>query len=117
MTRISFYALALLAFQICFVDSPESRAVRPAGGAPQASPEDGPRAGELRRDETPAKVVMRTFESQIYDVRSAAEAMPEDKWSYRPAAGAFKDENPAGGPAEVRTFAEQVKHVACSNFA
>ena len=60
---------------------------------------------------------MRTFESQIYDVRSAAEAMREDKWSYRPAAGSFKDEKPAGGPAEVRTFAEQVKHVACSNFA
>jgi len=58
---------------------------------------------------------MRTFESQIYDVRSAAEAMPEDKWSYRP--GLFKDEKPPGGPAEVRTFAEQVKHVACSNFA
>jgi len=60
---------------------------------------------------------MRTFESQIYDVRSAGEAMPEDKWSYRPAAGSFKYEKPAGGPAEVRTFAEQVKHVACSNFA
>src|SRR5689334_9875842 len=60
---------------------------------------------------------MRTFESQIYDVRSAAEAMPGDKWSYRPAAGSFKDEKPAGGPAELRTFAEQVKHVACSNFA
>jgi len=117
MTRISFYALALAAFQIYFADSPESRAVRPAGGAPQASSQHRPTAAELSRDETPGKAVMRTFESQIYDVRSAAEAMPGDKWSYRPAAGSFKDEKPAGGPAEVRTFAEQVKHVACSNFA
>ena len=60
---------------------------------------------------------MRTFEFQEYDVRSAAEAMPEDKWDFRPAAGMFKNERPEFGPAEVRTFAEQVKHVACSNFA
>src|SRR5262245_66109840 len=100
MTRIFFYALALVAFH-----------------APQASSQHRPTAAELSRDETPGKAVMRTFESQIYDVRSAAEAMPEDKWSYRPAAGSFKDEKPPGGPGEVRTFAEQVKHVACSNFA
>ena len=34
--------------------------------------------------------------------------MPEDKWSFAPTAGAFKG---------VRTFAEQVKHVACANYA
>ena len=60
---------------------------------------------------------MRTFEFQEYDVRSAAEAMPEEKWDFRPAAGMFKNEKPEFGPAEVRTFAEQVKHLACSNFA
>jgi hypothetical protein len=38
----------------------------------------------------------------------AAEAMPEDKWSFKPSDGAFDG---------VRTFAEQVKHVACSNEA
>jgi uncharacterized damage-inducible protein DinB len=37
-----------------------------------------------------------------------AEAMPEDKWSFRPTQGAFTD---------VRTFGEQVKHVACANEA
>jgi hypothetical protein len=34
--------------------------------------------------------------------------MPEDKWSFKPAQGEFTD---------VRTFAEQVKHVACANQA
>jgi uncharacterized damage-inducible protein DinB len=34
--------------------------------------------------------------------------MPEDKWSFKPTQGEFKN---------VRTFAEQVKHVACSNEA
>src|SRR2546427_13073629 len=37
-----------------------------------------------------------------------AEAMPESKYDFVPAAGEFKG---------VRSFAEQVKHVACSNFA
>lgn len=74
-------------------------------------------AAELSRNETPAKAIMRTFEFQEYDVRSAAEAMLEDKWDFRPSTGMFKNEKPEFGPAEVRTFAEQVKHVACSNFA
>ena len=42
------------------------------------------------------------------DFISLAEAMPEDKWNFRPSGAGFKD---------VRTFAEQVKHVACSNEA
>jgi hypothetical protein len=42
--------------------------------------------------------------------------MPEEKWNYRPAPGLFKNEKPQFGPAEERTFAEQVKHVACVNF-
>jgi len=37
-----------------------------------------------------------------------AEAMPEDKYSYIPAVGKFDD---------VRSFGEQVEHVACAQFA
>jgi DinB superfamily len=37
----------------------------------------------------------------------AAEAMPEDKYSFAPTAGEFKG---------VRTFAQQVKHVAAVNY-
>jgi uncharacterized damage-inducible protein DinB len=39
---------------------------------------------------------------------SLADAMPEDKWVFKPTQGEFK---------EARTFAEQVKHVACANEA
>jgi hypothetical protein len=39
---------------------------------------------------------------------TVAEAMPADKYSFIPSAGEFKG---------VRFFAEQVKHVACANFA
>ena len=42
------------------------------------------------------------------DFTSLAEAMPEDKWNFKPTDGAFTD---------VRTFGEQVKHVACANEA
>jgi len=42
------------------------------------------------------------------DFTSLAEAMPEDKWNFKPTHGAFTD---------VRTFGEQVKHVACANEA
>lgn len=38
---------------------------------------------------------------------AVAEAMPEDKYSFVPSGGNFEG---------VRSFAEQVKHVACSNY-
>ncbi len=40
------------------------------------------------------------------EVVSAAEAMPEDKYNFAPTAGEFKG---------VRTFAEQVRHLAAAN--
>jgi hypothetical protein len=42
------------------------------------------------------------------DFTSLAEAMPEEKWNFKPTQGAFSG---------IRTFAEQVKHVACANEA
>lgn len=48
---------------------------------------------------------LRLVESQVVP---AAEAMPEDKYSFVPTHGEFK---------EVRTFALEVKHVAAANFA
>jgi uncharacterized damage-inducible protein DinB len=75
-----------------------------------------PTAAEMSRKETLATALLRNLQFQEYEFRSAAEAMPEEKYPYRPAEGKFKSEKPEFGPAEVRTFAEQVKHVACSNF-
>jgi uncharacterized damage-inducible protein DinB len=43
-----------------------------------------------------------------HDFAALAEAMPEEKWSFKPMQGEFKD---------VRSFGEQVKHVACANEA
>jgi uncharacterized damage-inducible protein DinB len=43
-----------------------------------------------------------------HDFMALAEAMPEDKWNFKPTQGDF---------SKVRTFGEQVKHVACGNEA
>ena len=42
--------------------------------------------------------------------------MPAEKYSYRPSPGDYGGVFPGYGPTELRTFGEQVKHVACSNF-
>lgn len=48
---------------------------------------------------------LKWTEDQFYSV---AEAMPEAKYSFVPTSGNFEG---------VRSFAEQVKHVACANYA
>ena len=88
-----------------------------AQSAQQAESQRRPTAAEMSKKETVASAFLRGFQDQEYEVRSAAEAMPEDKYGYRPAEGKFKNEKQEFGPAEVRTFAQQVKHVACANFA
>jgi hypothetical protein len=64
-----------------------------------------------------AAVLLRNFAFQEYETRSAAEAMPAEKYDYRPAQGDYGGVYPGYGPKELRTFGEQLKHVACSNFA
>ena len=76
-----------------------------------------PTAAELSKKETVGSALLAEVANQEYEVRSAAEAMPAEKYGFRPAEGMFKGEHPEYGPAEMRTFGEIVKHVACSNFA
>jgi DinB superfamily len=98
---------------------PEHKRTDPQQGTPpqQAAPaQHEPTAAELSAKETPASAILRTFEFEEYQFRSAAEAMPADKYNYRPAQGNYGGVYPGYGPKELRTFGEQVKHVACSNF-
>ena len=55
---------------------------------------------------TVSSVLSAYYGAVEQQVVSAAEAMPEDKYSFAPTNGEFKG---------VRTFAEQVKHVAYAN--
>jgi hypothetical protein len=83
-----------------------------AQSVPQAS------AADLSKKETVASAMLRSIDSEEYEVRSAAEAMPEESYGYRPVPeGKSNSEKPGFDPTDVRTFAEQVKHLACANFA
>ena len=84
---------------------------------PGLAQQSEPSAAELSKKETVASALLRTLDSQEYELRSAAEAVPAENYDLRPTNSSFSDSNPAFGPKTVRTFAEQVKHVACANFA
>lgn len=67
-------------------------------------------AQQLPKPEPP-RTVTQALDRALTNVEKefvpAADAMPEDKYGYAPTNGEFKG---------VRTFAEQVKHVAATNF-
>ena len=66
----------------------------------------------LAQDESRPKTIADSVSFIWRDIErdfvALAEAMPEEKWNYKPTQGEFKG---------VRTFGEQVKHVACANPA
>ena len=64
----------------------------------QAKPEEHP---------TVSEIMDRAVKPVEGEFVSAADAMPEDKYSFAPTNGEFKG---------VRTFAQQVKHVAAVNY-
>jgi hypothetical protein len=66
-------------------------------------------AAQAKPDQKPtfAMVFDRSLTNAEKEFVSAADAMPEDKYGYAPTQGEFKG---------VRTFAQQVKHVAAVNY-
>ncbi len=58
------------------------------------------------RPKTLVDAINVTWMDEQRDFMSLADAMPDGKWSFKPAHGEFKD---------VRTFAKMVKHVAGAN--
>lgn len=70
-----------------------------AAAAQSAKPKDEPK--------TVARVLDGSAIAMEHEFVPAAEAMPEDKYGFAPTSGEFKG---------VRTFAQQVKHVAAVNY-
>lgn len=67
-------------------------------------------ASAQAKKETPRTVTAvlgNTVKNLEHDLVPAAEAMPEDKFNFAPSNGEFKG---------VRTFAEQIKHIAAVNY-
>ena len=69
-----------------------------------------------RQPPTPAQAINNNFTGLNQKVLEMAQDFPADKYDYRPAQGDYGGVFPGYGPKELRTFAEQVKHVACANF-
>ena len=65
-------------------------------------------AQDTPKTPTMASQLAQWFQMIEQSFVGVADAMPEDKWSFAPKDGAFQG---------VRTFGEQVKHVACANYA
>jgi hypothetical protein len=81
-------------------------ALGPIGTAVAANPQA---AMQAKPDQKPtfAMVLDRSLSNVEREVVPAAEAMPEDKFNFAPTQGEFKT---------VRTFAQQVKHIAAANY-
>jgi uncharacterized damage-inducible protein DinB len=64
---------------------------------------------QAKSDQKPtfAGVFERSAKGMEEEIVSAAEAMPDDKYNFAPTQGEFKG---------VRTFAQQVKHIAGTNY-
>jgi hypothetical protein len=76
-----------------------------------ATPQNSATTPGARPDDIPksiAESVGGTLQFAEGNLVGLAEAMPEDKYAYVPAVGKFDG---------VRSFGEQVKHVACAQFA
>ena len=70
-----------------------------------------PAAGQVAKPKEEHRTVTQVLDSTVMNMEHefvpAAEAMPEDKYGFAPSDGEFKG---------VRTFAQQVKHVAAVNY-
>lgn len=71
--------------------------------APQTSKADSPAVLDSQRESHALQVLLKLAQKVI---ASAAEAMPADKYQFAPTDGEFKG---------VRTFGQQVKHLAATN--
>ena len=67
-----------------------------------------PSVGGQERVDPMAATVAQWFTMIERSFVGLAEAMPEEKYGFKPTGGAFED---------ARSFGEQVKHVACGNVA
>jgi DinB superfamily len=81
-------------------------ALGPIGAAAAANPQAATQAKPDQK-RTFAMVLDHSLTNVEQEVVPAAEAMPEDKFNFAPTQGEFKG---------VRTFAQQVKHIAAVNY-
>lgn len=97
--------LLLASVGFCMAQNQTGSANKPSSGSHVKNPQRS-FVGDVPR--TIADSVAETLKFAEGEFLGVAEAMPEDKYNFVPTSGKFDD---------ARTFAEQVKHVACAQFA
>ena len=99
--------VVLLSAALIFAASALAQAAANSAGAP------APQAQPSQAAPTLASTLDRQISAVEKEVTEAAEAMPEDKFNFSPESLNIPGDDYKG----VRTFAQQVKHIAASNFA
>jgi uncharacterized damage-inducible protein DinB len=92
--KTRLWLLASIAFTLC--------SLSPSLSIAQSAP-----ARLATAHASPAQLYGKLFSSQAAEVVAAAEAMPADKYNFAPTSGEFKG---------VRTFGQQVTHVAAAQY-
>jgi len=95
-----FLRVVLLVILVVIFSAAGKSATPQNSASKQAQPDDIPKSI--------AESVSGPLQFAEGNFLGVAEAMPEDKYSFIPTTGKFDD---------ARTFGEQVKHVACAQFA
>lgn len=90
-------------------------AVVASGAAQTEAPKDPYTASDTGKPMAPAKALDAMLTLLETQLMSAADAMPADKYSFAPTADTFAAGSPATF-ATVRTFAEELTHVASANY-
>jgi hypothetical protein len=80
----------------------------PASASAAQKPAPAKPAAPAVKKPTLAAAIQTHWKFAAAEFISAADAMPDDKYNFAPTNGEFKG---------ARTFADQVRHVACANFA
>jgi hypothetical protein len=91
---------ALLVCGVALTAVAKSKMLQESASKPAAQQDDVPKSI--------ADSISETLQFAEGNFLGVAEAMPENKYSFVPTDGKFDD---------VRSFGEQVKHVACNQFA
>lgn len=104
MNRLKIFCFVAL---LCFAVGAFAQGAKPAvpAATPAASPATQAPPSVSAAVDSQISIIEREFVS-------AAEAMPEDKYNFTPAGLTIQGSDYKG----VRTFAEQVKHVATANY-
>ena len=101
------WALVLMLLSCALAAAQTAPAAKPAAPKKASQAAKSATAKAPAANPTMAQVLDRGFRNMESEFVSAADAMPEDKYGFAPSDGEFKG---------VRTFAQQVKHVAASNY-